>query len=203
MSKYKIISVDFQKEFTLPNGKWFNPGASVDFMKNIIIPYFQENNIKISEIISDYRQPRPWDSGDGCYPWTKGYESEIPANIKNKDVWIKCMNSPIRVRENAGIPNSKPGFPYQDPNKFTLWLNKNIGKPEDIDYVILIGLTLDCCVFCTAQELCWRWYEVKIIEEATDVAKADEKYKNSIITKLPLLNWADIITWDEYKKEQE
>jgi len=44
---------------------------------------------------------------------------------------------------------------------------------------------------------------VKIIEEATDVAKADEKYKNSIITKSSLLNWADIITWDEYKKEQE
>jgi len=203
MSKDKFISVDFQKEFTLPNGKWFNPGKSINFMKNTIFPYFQENNIKINEIISDYRQPRPGDSGDGCYPGTDWYESEVPLNIKNNDIWIKCMNSPIWVRENAGIPNSSPGIPYQDPNKFTLWLHKNIGKPEDIDHIILIGLTIDCCVFCTAQELCWRGYKVKIIKEATDAAKGNEEYKNSIITKSPLLNWADIMSWEDFIKEKE
>jgi len=110
------------------------------------------------------------------------------------------MNSPIWIRENGGISNSKPGLPYQDSEKFTLWLNKNIGKPEDVGWIVLIGLTMDCCVLCTAQELTFRGYKVKIIEEATDPAGGDEKYKKTIITQSPLLNWAKVISWEEFKR---
>ncbi|MFP4345641.1 MAG: hypothetical protein ACLFU8_13180 [Anaerolineales bacterium] len=28
-----ILSVDFQKEFTTPEGQWFNPGKSVPFCR--------------------------------------------------------------------------------------------------------------------------------------------------------------------------
>ncbi|MEI7562374.1 MAG: hypothetical protein WCJ39_01240 [bacterium] len=149
----KFISVDFQKEFTTPNGKWYNPGESVNFIKNILIPYFEKHNIKINEIISDYRQPRPGDSGDGCYPGDENYESEIPSYVKNNDVRIKCMNSPIWVRENIGVSDKEPGLPYQDPESFSQRLNKNIGTLQEIDEIVLIGLTIDRYIFATAQEL--------------------------------------------------
>ena len=45
----KFISVDFQKDFSNPIGRDFNKGKSVDFIKNILIPYCRENNIVINE----------------------------------------------------------------------------------------------------------------------------------------------------------
>lgn len=193
----KIIAVDFQKEFASPEGKWFNPGKSVNFIKETLVLYCREHNLRMFEIISDYRQPRPGDAGDGCYPGTPGYESEIPADVKSSDVWIKCMNSPIWVRENIGQENAQPGLPYQDTALFTKWLDRTIGRPKDVDFVTLVGLTVDWCVFSTAQELRWRGYEVKILEEGTDAVGGDEAYKRQILTRSPLLNWAGVIGWRE------
>ena len=195
----RIISVDFQKEFASPEGQWFNPGKSIKFIKETLVTYCRDNNLRISEIISDYRQPRPGDTGDGCYPGTSGYESEIPAGVKADDIWIKCMNSPIWVRENIGVEHAQPGLPYQNPNLFTKWLVRNIGRPEDVDFVTLVGLTVDWCVFCTAQELRWRGYDVKILKEGTDAVDGDEEYKKQILTNSPLLNWASVIGWSELK----
>jgi len=195
----KIISIDFQKEFTSLQGKWFTPGKSVNFIKKTLIPFFRERNLRIFEIISDYRQPRPGDSGDGCYPGTPGYESEIPIDVKSDDIWIKCMNSPIWVRKNIGQEDTQPGLPYQDSALFTKWLNRTIGQPEDVDFVVLIGLTIDRCVFCTAQELRWRGYSVKILEEGTDAVEGNEDYKEQLLTRSPLLNWADVIDWNKLK----
>ena len=195
----KIISVDFQKEFASPEGQWFNPGKSVNFIKETLVPYCRELNLRTFEIISDYRQPRPGDPGDGCYPGTPGYESEIPTDVKSDDIWIKCMNSPIWVRENIGEENAQPGLPYQNPDLFTKWLERTIGQPEDVDFVTLIGLTIDWCVFCTAQELRWRGYVVKILEEGTDAVDGDEEYKKQLLTKSPLLNWASVISWSKLK----
>jgi nicotinamidase-related amidase len=199
----KILSVDFQKEFTSTQGQWFNPGKSVNFIKMILLPFLREHNLEIFEIISDYRQPRPGDSGDGCYPGTLGYESEIPGDVKSANVWVKCMNSPIWVRKNIGDADAQPGLPYQNPDRFTKWLNRTIGGPRDVDFVTLIGLTIDWCVFCTAQELSWRGYVVKILEEGTDAVGGDEEYKELLLTKSPLLNWADVITWSELKNGLE
>ena len=196
---FKIISVDFQKEFASSEGKWFNPGKSVDFIKETIVPYCREHDWEIFEIISDYRQPRPGDVGDGCYPGTSGYESEISGDVKAGDTWIKCMNSPIWVRENIGNGHLPPGLPYQAPERFTRWLQDTVGSPERLDFVALIGLTIDWCVFCAAQELRWRGYEVKIVEEGTDAVDGDEAYKKQTLTRSPLLNWASVITWEELK----
>ena len=189
----KIICVDFQKDFTSPEGNWFNPGKSVNFIKDTFIPFIRENHITIFEIISDYRQPRPGDVRDGCRPGMQGYESDIPVDIKSNDIWIKCMNSPIWIRENIGDPDGQPGIPYQDPEKFTKWLDRTIGRPNDLDFVTLVGLTVDRCVFSVAQELSWRGYSVKILDEGTDAVYGDEDYKRQLFTKSPLLYWASVI----------
>jgi nicotinamidase-related amidase len=195
----KIISIDFQKEFVSPEGRWANPGRSIPFIKRTLIPFCREYQQRVYEIISDYRQPRPGDSGDGCYPGTPGYESEIPQDIKSEDIWVKCMNSPIWTRENIGEANAEPGLPYQDPDQFTGWITRTVGQPDDVDFVTLIGLTADWCVLCTAQELSWRGYTVKILDEGTDVVNGDKKYKRQLFTKSPLLNWASVISWRELK----
>ena len=195
----KIISVDFQKDFTSKGGVCYKPRPSVKFVKEILIPYLRKNNIKISEIISDYRQRRPGDTGDLCHPGEWGYESEIVKDVKNKNVWIKCMNSPIWTRKNIGLKNKKPGIPYQNTKSFTKWLEKSIGKPEEVEEVILIGLTIDCCVLSTAQELRWRNYKINILKEAVDTYSGSKKEKYLVLNNRPLLNWAKVISWKELK----
>lgn len=197
----KFICVDFQKDFSDEKGKWFNRGKSVEFIKKELTNFFRTNNIKVNEIISDYRLPRPRKTEEGCVPGTFGYESDIPNDIKNCNIWIKCMNSPIWVRENIGDKTKQPGMPYQNPEKFNKWLKGNIGNSEDVDLVILFGLTMDCCVLCTAQELNFRGYNVKILYEAVDSMDAtNEKYKKQLAEKSPILTWAKFITFEELKE---
>ncbi len=196
--KTKIVSIDFQKDFTAEGGICYKPRPSVDFVKKTLVPYLENKNLKIAEIISDYRQPRPGDRGDCCHPGEWGYESEISELAKEKDVWIKCMNSPIWVRDNIGDPTKQPGIPYQDPKKFSEWIEKVIGKPEDTE-VVLVGLTLDCCVLCTAQEFNFRGYKVKILKEAVD-AYSGEQVEKEALCKTPVENWADVIIWEEAQR---
>ena len=196
--KTKIISIDFQKDFTAEGGICYRSRPSVDFVKNTLVPYLETKKIKIAEIISDYRQPRPGDRGDCCRPGEWGYESEIPESAKEKDIWLKCMNSPIWVRDNIGEPTKQPGLPYQDPTKFSEWIEKVIGKPEDTE-VVLVGLTLDCCVLCTAQEFNFRGYKVKILKEAVDAYSGEQSEKEALC-KTPVENWADVIDWKEAQK---
>lgn len=201
MKKIKIISVDFQKEFIEKGGKHYHGyHPNVDFLKNTLVPFLRKKKIKIAEIISDYRQPRPGDLDDSTRPGEKGYESEVPEDVKIKPIWIKCMNSPIWTRDNIGKADKEPGLPYQNPEEFTKWLNSTIGEPKDIDEVILIGLTLDCCVFCTAQELCFRAYNVKILDEGVDVYSGKKEDKEKILNNYPLVNWAESISWQELQK---
>lgn len=195
--KYKIISIDFQKDFVLKGGKSYRGRPAIKFIKDILIPYLIDKNIKIAEIVSDYRQPRLGDRGNCCKPGEWGYESEIPKIIKNKNIWIKCMNSPIWTRNNIGDSNKKPGLPFQDSKKFNEWIKKTIGSPK-ITEIILIGLTLDCCVLCTAQEFNFRGYKVKILKDATDTYSGDQKEKDDIC-KSVITNWASIITWKEFQ----
>ena len=201
MSKIKIISVDFQKDFTAKGGICYEPRPSVAFIKEILVPFLRENNIKISEIISDYRSPRPGGRDDCCHPGKRGYESEIPKDIKYENVWVKSMNSHVWTRKNAGLAGKKPGIPYQNPNSFNRWLEKSIGKPKDVDEIVLIGLTIDCCVLCTAQELEWRGYTVKILEEAVDSYSGNQKEKKQILHNQPLENWAKTISWKKLQKK--
>jgi nicotinamidase-related amidase len=196
----KFISVDLQRDFSAKGGRHYAVRPSVEFIKKILVPYLQKKKIKISEIISDYREEYNHKDNNACIPGTWGYVSEIPEENKKKDVWIKCENSPIWITKNIGNSKKQPGRPYQDPKAFTRWLNKNIGKPGDVDFVVLIGLTLDCCVFCTAQELKFRQYKVRILKEATDVYRGGEKDKEMILENYPLINWAEPILWKELRK---
>ncbi|MBU6389841.1 isochorismatase family protein [Patescibacteria group bacterium] len=193
----KILSTDLQKDFSAEDGKAYRPRQSVNFIRNTLIPFCHEQNIKITEIISDYRQPRPGDTGDCCHPGEWGYESEIPDDIRQSKAWVKCMNSPIWVRENGGDSENAPGLPYQDTHGFSEWLMTVVGSPEESEEVVLIGLTMDCCVLCTAQELTFRGYRVYMLYEGTDPYSGDDCEKEYLANHSPLTNWAEIITWKE------
>jgi len=192
----KIISVDLQKDFSSEGGICYRPRPSVIFVNNTLVPFLRAHKIRIAEIISDYRQPRPGDKGDCCRPGEWGYESEIPEDVKLKDSWVKCMNSPVWTRKNIGLAGRRPGLPSQDTDAFGRWLRANIGRPEDVDEVVLIGLTVDCCVLCTAQELSWRGYAVRILEEAVDAYSGNQQEKRRILSNPPLTNWAKPISWN-------
>jgi nicotinamidase-related amidase len=195
----KIISVDLQREFSAVGGKHYRPHTNVKFINDTLVPFLRKRDMKVAEIISDYRQPRPGDRDDSTRPGEWGYESELPDDIKLKPIWVKCMNSPIWTRENIGNPNKKPGLPYQDPKRFGDWLHKVVGKPNKSDQIVLIGLTLDCCVFCTAQELTFRGYDTKILSEGVDVYSGERAEKKMILNNYPLSNWAEPIRWKELK----
>ena len=195
MNNIKFISIDFQNDFSSEKGSAYKPRPSVNFVKKTLVSFFRKHNIKIAEIISDYRQPRPGDTGDCCRPGEWGFESEIPSDVKNQNIWIKSMNSPIWTRDNCGLADKKPGIPFQDTDGFGKWLKKTVGNPEEVDEVILIGLTIDCCVFSTAQELCWRGYSVSVLEEAVDTYSGNQKEKKQILNNPPLTNWAKTISW--------
>ena len=196
MQSFAMISVDFQKDFTSPQGACYVPGPSVDFLKGTLLPFLERQGVEISEIVSDYRQPRPGDPRDCCRPGEEGYESEIPDSRKRRPVWLKCMNSPVWVRENIGEPGKEPGIPYPDADGFSDWLERGIGKPG---MIVLIGLTLDRCVLCTAQELSFRGYEVRILKEATDTASGSPEKKEHLLANPPLTYWAEGITWEELR----
>lgn len=199
MKNIKIIAVDLQYDFTREGGFGYVKRSSIDFIKKSLIPFLKEKDIKVAEIISDYRQPRPGDRGDCCHPGEWGYKSEIPDDIKNKNIWIKSMNSPIWIRENIGDSNKEAGLPYQDPKSFGKWLDLVIGKPDEVDTIVLFGLTIDCCVLSIAQELSWRAYKVRILTEGVDAYSGSLKEREYILNNAPLDNWAKPISWEEFK----
>ena len=188
-----------QKDFSAKGGKHYRNHPNVAFIKESLVPYCEKNGLKIAEIISDYRQPRLGDKDDSCNPGTIGYESEIPEKIKLHPIWVKCMNSPIWTRTGIGNPNSKPGLPYEDTKAFSEWIYNIIGVPEETD-VVLIGLTIDCCVLCTAQELSMRGYNVFILNEGVDPYSGNQDEKQQILNSSILKNWTTIIDWKNLKK---
>ena len=195
MKKFSFIAVDLQNDFTSEGGKHLKvKRPSIDFLKNNVFPFFARKNIKVNEIVSDYRAPRPGDRGVGCEPGTWGYESIVPSEIV-KSQWIKCMNSPIWTRENIGNPDKEPGLPYQDTKAFGKWLEENVGKPEEVTPIVF-GITIDCCVLSTLQELNWRGYYPKVIYEGTDHYDGTKESKDAVI-KSTLTNRAEVVHWDE------
>ena len=193
-----IISVDFQKDFTAPWGACYQPRSCVEFIQNIIVPHCRKQGIRIAEIVSDYRQPRPGDPFAHCEPGTPGYESELPADVKYPQAWIKCMHSPLWVRDNGGVADELPGKPYADPGGFTDWLAAVVGPPAEDNTLVLMGLTLDCCVLCTAQELFFRGYRVNFLIEALDTYSGSQVEKESLFIS-PLANWGRPVSWQEVR----
>ena len=126
MHPIKIVSVDFQKDFSSAEGLCYRARPCVDFIKGKLVPHLREHNLKVAEIVSDYRLPRPGDEFECCVPGTAGYVSEIPDDVKHPQVWVKCMNSPIWVRENGGVAGKPAGRPYPHPEAFAAWLARTI-----------------------------------------------------------------------------
>ena len=181
----KIISVDFQNDFSAEGGRWYLPRPAVNFLVSELIPHIRTTGHKIAEIISDYRLPRPNETEAYCVPGHWGYQSQIPEDIRHPKLWIKSMNSPAWTRENAGIHNKPPGPPYVAAERFTDWLGQTIGPPKMGLEVALIGLTLDCCVLSTAQELYYRGYKTFFVVEAVDTYNGTKEEKNFLF-KTPL-----------------
>lgn len=192
----KILSVDFQKDFTVEGGTNYKVRHSTQFLKHELFPFLAHKNIGVAEIMSDYRLPRPGDENECCIPGTDGYESEVPREIKNSDVWVKCMNSPEWTRDYAGVALQPPGLPRPDPGAFTEWVRRTIGPAGTS--VILIGLTLDCCVLATALALRHRAYNVLYLAEGVDTYSGSKEEKEWLF-KTAALNWGKVLTWKEFQ----
>jgi len=198
--KFEFIAVDIQNEFATKGGKFYSHKPSISFLRETLFPYLKENKLKINEIISDYRQPRPGDGGDGCHPGEWGYESLVPDELR-KSLWIKSMNSPIWIRDNIGNKDAVPGLPYPEPNAFGEWIKTNIGSPSETIPVIF-GLTIDCCVLSTIQEFRWRGYEPVVIKEGVDHSSGKEEDKNIVLEKTAIRWWAEVVSWEDFIKIQ-
>ncbi len=111
------------------------------------------------------------------------------------------MHSPIWVRENGGVAATPPGEPYQDPMGFTNWLVTVVGLPQENHIIVLIGLTLDCCVLCTAQELFFRGYQVRFLVEAVDSYNGSSEEKQSLFNT-PLANWGKAVSWQNIRNRR-
>jgi hypothetical protein len=194
---FRLLAVDLQFDFTRKEGKHFNPKRkSPEFVRRTLLPFIKRNQIPVAEIISDYRQPRPGDLDSSCIPGTLGYASELSPEVAGPR-WIKCMNSPLFTRDGVGAFNVEPGLPRIDAPGFMRWIDEVIGKPDPKKPIILFGLTLDCCVLCTAQILRMLGYEVQILSEGTDTYRGGPKARAYYEV---VSNWATLISFREFKK---
>jgi nicotinamidase-related amidase len=194
----KIISVDFQKEFSCAGGLCYVERPCVPFIKDVIVPYLRERGLKIAEIISDYRLPRQGSSFHACVPGTPGFESEIPADVKHEDVWVKALSSPGWVREHGGRADREPGLPFPDPQAFSQWLERTVGSPAEGSEILLIGLTIDCCVLSVLEELRYRGYQPGVLHEGVDTYSGDAQEKEFLMKKV-VPYWGKPVSWDEVK----
>jgi len=197
LNKYAFIAVDIQNEFASKGGRYYTPKKSVKFLKNILFPFLKSNRICIGEIVSDYRNPRPGNREECCLPGKWGYRSLIPVQLKKNPVWVKCMHSPVWIRKDFGSSKKRAGMPIPNSKKFTNWLEKIIGRHQNTVPVV-IGLTIDCCVLATVQELSWRGYKPIILKEGVDSDSGKINDRNKIL-KLVIKNWAKTVSWQELR----
>lgn len=204
--KYSFLAVDYQKEFCNPIGRFYKERPCHSFIEKSLIPFlYQHPEAKVAEIISDYRLPRPSETVAYCIPGTEGYQSAIPVEVKLDNVWIKAMNSPDWVRENGGS-SLETAEPYHDLDAFKHWLYETIGKPNSHLQVVVLGLTLDCCVLCTLQQLYFLGYQALFLWEGVDVydpsaikkfIKPEINYKEALLATThgmfaKSIRWADL-----------
>ena len=192
----KIISVDFQREFAADGGLCYRPRPCIPFIKDVLFPFVRRRGYRVAEIISDYRLPRQGGGFHACVPGTWGYESEVPAEVKDARVWVKAFSSPAWVREHGGDPDREPGLPYPDHRAFGEWLKATVGAPGDDAEVILIGLTVDGCVLSALQELRYMGYRVRVLAEAVDTYSGDAGEKNFLLEKV-IPYWGQPVAWGQ------
>lgn len=195
--KYSFLAIDLQNDFVSKGGKNYSEKQSVAFLKKVLFPFIKKYGMTVSEIVADYRHPRPGKRKESCVPGEWGYESIVPSKIV-RSKWVKGMNSPVWVRKNIGIADAKPGLPFSDPRKFLKWVKLNIGLPDKVR-PILIGETIDCCVLAAAQELSWNGYAPMVLREAVDHASGKVRDRDKVLA-LVIKNWAEVIEWKDLKR---
>ena len=92
MQPVKIVSVDFQKDFSAKDGLCYCARSCIDFIKDVLIPHFRKHNLKVAEIVSDYRLPRPGDEFSfhiNC--------SQLRCFFHSILLWLPAMYAPDRV----------------------------------------------------------------------------------------------------------
>ena len=82
---------------------------------------------------------------------------------------------------------------------FGEWLEENIGKPGETTPIVF-GLTIDCCVLSTLQELSWRGYYPSVLYEAVDHYSGKPEDKEMVL-KSTATNWAKIVHWKDLEKK--
>ncbi|MBU2643615.1 isochorismatase family protein [bacterium] len=195
-----ILSVDFQNDFCSEGGVGYHPRDCHSFIRNNLIQSLRKQSLKIAEIISDYRFPVANHRRELCVPGERGYESQIPIEVKHSDPWIKCRHNPAWVRENGGFANKSPGPGHPDPELFSSWLENHFNAPEPKNEIILIGLVLDGCVMCTGQELSFRGYKVRYLFEAVDCFSGSIDEKQSHLKRFEAYGWGKCIYWNELQR---
>ncbi len=195
-----FLCVDLQNDFASEGGRYYVPGSSLGFVRDVLVPFMRESGAKAVEIISDYRQPRKGDPRDCCRPGEWGFISQLPEDVRKGKQWVKSMNSPVWTRKGAGDPDTEPDEPYQDPDDFGRWLSENLGAPEGSRTVVVFGLTLDRCVLSTVMELSWRGYRPLVLTEATDLSSGDAAGKNMFLRSIPFIHWGEVVDFKELKR---
>jgi nicotinamidase-related amidase len=190
----RFLSIDLQNEFAAEGGAHYRPRPCVAFIRNAFLPFVRERGYSIAEIISDYRPAEAGSSTPVCVPGQWGYQSVIPADLKDPHVWVKAEPSPVWIRTGAGQAEQLPGVPYPDPDAFSAWLTTTIGPPTAEHQIIVVGLTLEICVLSTIQELYYRGYRAKVLFEGVDTYSGNEEQKRLLFgTLFPF--WGQAISW--------
>ena len=192
--RYALIAVDLQNDFAAEGGKLYSPKPCLLFLRSTLFPYLESCGMQISEIVSDYRRPRPGYTKGCCEPGQWGHDSIVPAGRTGSRL-VKSMNSPVWTRENIGEADGEPGPPYPDPERLTAWLRTALGEPGDV-LPVVFGLTVDCCVLCVAQELSWRGYETLVLREGVDCPSGKPDDRDTVLATT-VQNWAGTIVWQQ------
>ena len=195
MTTCYFLSVDYQHDFADKDGIASVVGDSPDFIDSCLIPFLRNHDLKVSEIISDYRLPRGKSHNESCVPGTLGYKSLLPDDLRFGNPHIKCMHNPIWTRENIGIPGRTLGKEYQDPEKFNKWVSVHF--PDKNLPIIIFGETMDCCLLNTAQELYFRGYNPFILYEATDPMPERQPYKKELAENSTLALYTKIVHFEQ------
>ncbi|MEN8190093.1 MAG: hypothetical protein ABFS19_09625 [Thermodesulfobacteriota bacterium] len=199
MTRFHLLAIDLQKEFTEPGGFCYQPRPCVDFITETLLPYCLANGLQIAEIISDYRQPRLTDQLSYCIPGSEGYQSIIAAGLRNGEPRVKSTHSPAWVREKSEKGDAEPGLPVPDPAGLDSWFSRLLGPPDEELRIVLIGLTLDCCILSTAQELHFRGYHVRYLVEAVDTYDGSIPARDFLL-RTTMASWGEPLSWRKFLK---
>lgn len=191
--RYALIAVDLQNDFAAEGGKLYSPKPCLLFLRSTLFPYLESSGMQISEIVSDYRQPRPGYTKGCCEPGQWGHDSIVPAGRTGSRL-VKSMNSPVWTRENIGEADGEPGRRIPTPSGSPRGCELRWGTRRRCPGSV--GLTVDCCVLCVAQELSWRGYETLVLREGVDCPSGKPDDRDTILATT-VQNWAGTIVWQQ------